>query len=210
MKKVYYYVSMGFNRITPFVLLTKMRNMVVKMTANANFATPVPPLATVTAACDTLETTIQAYQLNPGPLEHSERAQAFEVVKGLGIDLGSYVQAASNGDLAKIESAGCEVRRSSTPIGQLPAPPNVVATGTAYTGQIIIRFGGVKGRSGYNVFICSGDPNVEANWRMLDFTSKNRYVANGLPSDVVHYFRVNAIGAAGASPMSDVTSAKAA
>lgn len=210
MKKIYYYVNLGLNRIIPFVLLTKMRNMVVKMTGNVNFPTPVPALAAVTAASDTLETAIQAYELNPGPLEHSERAQAFEVLKGLAIDLGSYVQAASNGELAKIESAGCEVRKSNTPLGQLPAPNNVVALSTSYPGQVVIRFGGVKGRSLYNIFICSGDPNKEENWKMLDYTQKNRYVADGLTTDVKYYFRVNAIGAAGASPMSDVAFAKAA
>ena len=210
MKKIYYYVNLGLNRIVPFILLTKMRNMVVKMTSNVNFPTPVPALGTVTTASDTLEAAIQAYELNPGPLEHSERAQAFDVLKGLAIDLGSYVQAASNGELAKIESAGCEVRKSSTPIGQLPAPPDVTARSTDYPGQIIIRFGGVKGRNSYNIFICSGDPKKEENWTPLTFTTKNRYVADGLTSDVKYYFRVNAIGAAGASPMSDQAYAKAA
>ncbi|MEO8068219.1 MAG: hypothetical protein ABI599_11055 [Flavobacteriales bacterium] len=45
---------------------------------------------------------------------------------------------------------------------------------------------------------------------MLTFTTKNRFVADGLTSDVKYYFRVNAIGAAGARPMSDVAFAKAA
>ena len=157
-----------------------------------------------------LEAAIAAFVDNPGPRERSERSQAFDVVKGMYLDLCAFVQAASNGALAIIESAGCEVKKSNTPVGQLPAPLRVLAFSTAYPGRIDIRWGGVAGRSGYNVFICEGDPNVEANWSQLVFTTRNHFSAMSLKSDKVYYFRVNAIGAAGASPMSDLAFAKAA
>lgn len=210
MKNVYYIVKLGLSRISPSALLVKARNMVQQITGNVNFATPTPPLATVTAACDVLETAINAHDLNPGPSEVTDRDIAFESVKQLVVDLGGYVQAASNGDLDKIKSAGCQVRKSPSPIGKLPAPPDLLAQTTAYAGRIEVRWGGVKGRNTYALELCAGDPNVAANWSMLALTSKNRYTAEDLKSDTVYSFRVKAIGAAGASPLSDVAQAKAA
>lgn len=210
MKNVYYIVKLGLDRISPSALLVKARNMVTQMTGNANFTTPVPPLATVTTAGDALEQAINAHDLNPGPGELTDRNLAFEALKGLVVDLGGYVQAASNGDLDKIKSAGCGVRKSASPIGQLPAPPDVLARTTAYPGRIEVQWGGVKGRNTYSLEICDGDPNVEANWSLLTLTSKNRHTADALESNKVYSFRVTAIGAAGASPVSDVSRAKAA
>ena len=210
MKKVYYVVRPGVDRITPYAILVKTRNAATKMAGNPHFVNPVPALATVSLACDTLEAAIAAFVLNPGPRERSERFQAFELVKGIYLDLCGYVQAASNGSLSIIESAGMEVRKTSAPVGQLPAPVRLLASATEYPGRIDIRWGGVKGRSGYYVFICAGDPNVEANWSQLVFTTRNRFSATGLSTDKMYYFRVNAVGPIGASPMSDVTFAKAA
>lgn len=210
MKNVYYIVKLGLDRITPAGLLVKARNMVTKLTGNADFATPTPPLATVTTACDALQTAINAYDLNPGPAELTDRDLAFAEVKALIVDLGGYIQAASNGDLAKIKSAGCIVRKSPSPIGKLPAPASVVALSTAYAGRIEVRWNGVKGRNTYSLEVCSGDPNVAANWSLLTLTSKNRHTAEDLVSNTVYHFRVRAIGAAGESPISDAASAKAA
>jgi len=107
MKNVYHILKLGLSRISPSALLVKARNMVKEMTGNVYFATPTPPLAMVSAACDVLEAAINAHDLNPGPGEVTTRDLAFMEVKELLIDLGSYVQAASDGDLEKIKSAGC-------------------------------------------------------------------------------------------------------
>jgi hypothetical protein len=55
-----------------------------------------------------------------------------------------------------------------------------------------------------------GDPNVAGNWKVLMLTSKNRVTVDKLTSNEVYFFRVKAIGAAGASPLSDSAQAKAA
>ena len=210
MGKWYYILNLGLYRVTPSTLLVKVRNMVSKLTGNAAFPTPTPPLVDVTAAADALEAAIIAHEANPGPGEVLQRSLAFQEVKGLYTDLGGYVQAASNGDIDLIKSAGGVVRRSASPIGELPAPKKVTAISTPFPGRIDISWGGVRGRSMYEPEICEGDPNVEANWRVLFLTSKNRHSITGLKSDVVYYFRVKALGAAGASPVSDLAAAKAA
>lgn len=210
MLKTYYIVTLGLARITPSAMLVKARNMVTKLTGNLAYATPSPALADVTAACDALEAAINAQQLNPGPGELIDRELAFGKLKSLLIDLGGYVQSASKGDLELIKSAGCVVRKPSVPVGQLAQPRDLVAETSPYRGRIEVRWRGVRGRSMYELESCIGDPNVDANWKLLGLTSKNRYVANGLQSDSVYYFRVKALGAAGAGPLSDSAHAKAA
>ena len=210
MGKWYYILNLGLARITPSTLLVKVRNMVSKLTGNAAFPTPTPPLVDVTAAADELEAAIIAHEANPGPGEVLQRSIAFQHMKGLYIDLGGYVQAASNGDIDLIKSAGGVVRRSASPIGELPAPKKVAAISTPFPGRIDISWGGVRGRAMYEPEICEGDPNVEANWSVLFLTTKNRHSITGLKSDTVYYFRVKAIGTAGASAMSDLAAAKAA
>lgn len=210
MRKVYYYVKLGLNRVTAFVLAAKANNMVAKMTGNPAYATPVPALADVTAASNVLTAAIDAHVLNPGPREKAARDQAFDNLKGLVIDLGGYVQAASNGKRDLIESAGCEVRKSAAPVGELAAPGKVQAYATALKGRVDVRWGGVRGRLLYNLYSCIGDPNNEDNWSLQLQTSKNRHSIEGLKSGDTYFFAIRAVGVAGISPMSDVTSAKAA
>lgn len=210
MAKSYYIIKLGLDRITPAGLLFKTRNLVNKLTGNAAFPSPVPPLGDVTAAADVLQTAINDHEANPGPNEVLQRNLATDVVKGLYTDLGSYVQAASNGDIELIKSAGLGVRKSASPRGELPAPKNMEAVATAYPGRIDIRYGGVRGRSMYETQICDGDPNVEENWKVLFLTTKVRHSITGLKSDTVYHFRVRALGVLGASPMSEPAVAKAA
>jgi hypothetical protein len=210
MVKSYYIIKLGLDRISPAGSLVKTRNLVKKLTGNLAFPTPTPALATVTTACDALEEAINAYDANPGPGELLDRNLAAESVKGLYTDLGSYVQAVSNGDLEIIKTSGLLVRKSPSPIGELPAPQDLTARTTAYRGRLETSWKGVRGRSVYELQICTGDTKVEANWSLYALTTKNRHTADGLESDKVYFFRVIARGAAGASPVSDLASAKAA
>ncbi len=116
----------------------------------------------------------------------------------------------SAGDQDLITSAGFETVKSRQPIGQLPAPTDVRAVVRPYPGSLEVRFGGVKGRLSYKLYICKGDPLVEANWELYTVTGKTRVVVDGLESNATYCFRVMALGAAGASPVSDYATAKAA
>lgn len=107
-------------------------------------------------------------------------------------------------------SAGFETEKVRTPIGELPAPGNVQAKPTAYNDRLEVRWSAVKGRYMYYLYMCSGDPNVEANWKLLFATTKNRVFVNDLTPYTTYYFRVTAQGAAGVSPASDVAKAVAA
>ena len=73
-----------------------------------------------------------------------------------------------------------------------------------------MRWNGVKNRRLYVVWYTTGDPHDPASWKLLLQLSKHYHTAEHLTSDVVHFFRVSALGALGEGPMSDVASAKPA
>lgn len=210
MKKIWYAVKLDHSRISFVALVDKSSTNVTKLTGNAAFTTPVPSLVLFGAAVMRLDKAIQAYEFTRSRVDKQERDIAFAELKALRADLGGYVQTTSNGDQELITSAGFETEKGRQPLGQLPAPHNVRAVVTAYPGRLDVRFGGVKGRYIYDVFICSGDPKVEADWKLHTSTGKNRLVVEGLESGKEYFFRVVAMGAAGASPVSDIASAKAA
>lgn len=83
------------------------------------------------------------------------------------------------------------------------------AFATAYLGRINVRWSGVKSRENYALWICTGDPMVEANWTLHAITGRNRVTVEGLTSGTTYHFRVVANGAAGASPFSMVASVRA-
>lgn len=210
MKQFIHIVKLGFARITAAALVFKGRNNVTMLTGNPAYATPTPTLVTITAACDTLDSAVQAYDFTRSRLDKETRDVAFFDLKAMLRELGAYVQATSKGDRDLILSAGFETEKVPVPIGQLPAPPNVRAEVTAYPGRIDVKWAGVRGRKIYEVWITDGDPSVEASWKLQGLTSKNRMEVEGLTSNTVYYFRVVAQGAAGPSPVSDVANAKAA
>lgn len=87
---------------------------------------------------------------------------------------------------------------------------NLRALVTPYPGRLELRWNGVRGRSLYAVEMTDTDPLNHAGWAPLVNTGKNRYTVEGLTSNTVYSFRVTTLGAAGASPVSDIASAKAA
>lgn len=203
-------VRLGTTRITPTALVEKGRNHVTMLTGNAAFPTPTPTTAALTTACDALDAANQAYDFNRGKTEKETRDVAFAVLMDLIRELAGYVQAHCNNEKDLILSTGFDVRRLSSPLGQLPPPANVRALVTPFPGRLDLRWNGVRGRQIYAVYMTAIDPLDPAGWALLTQTSKNRYTVEGLTSNTVYTFRLQTFGAAGISPMSDVASAKAA
>ncbi len=214
MKKVWYFVALGIAGITPKGLGSKIRNSVKMMTGNPAFMAPnplpEPTLAEVEAANAELEAAEAAYDFNRGKVDKDARDEAFRKAKEIYHLLGGYVQRASAGDKDIIVSAGLDVERDPMP-KPVPLPPtNVRAEATKVLGQIIVRFGGSKGRRIYKVYRTEGDPSLETGWELIAETGKVRLVVDGLERFKTYSFRVVAEGVAGVSIPSDAASATAA
>ncbi|QQR88036.1 MAG: fibronectin type III domain-containing protein [Flavobacteriales bacterium] len=210
MKKIWYEVKLGHTRVTYAALVEMSGTNITMLTNNASFPAPNPSLADFEKAKDRLVAAVDAYRFTRSRLDKEERDIAFAELKTMRADLGAYVQTTSAGDKELITSAGFQTEKARQPVGLLPAPSDVRAIVRPFPGSLELRFKGVKGRLSYQVSMCAGDPNVEANWNIVATTGKNRMVFDDLESNAVYFFRVVALGAAGWSPVSDVAAAKAA
>jgi hypothetical protein len=60
------------------------------------------------------------------------------------------------------------------------------------------------------VFVCSGDPNLEASWELIGVTTKSTFMVTDLDPSRIYWFRVNAVCAAGITGYSDPAWVRAA
>lgn len=173
-----------------------------KMTGNAEFPTPNPTLAELKVGRETLETAI----VEAAGGDHAKvfaRNVAEAALDDLLVRMAMYVSNTSAGNELTILSSGFELRKQPESIGPLDAPPDLEARTGALPGTIDLRCKPVKGAYYYQVQVNATDPDVEANWAPIAFISRASYTAIGLDPGKHYWFRMTALGAAGASPFSD-------
>jgi hypothetical protein len=201
-------VVLGLTGLTPPQVVERGRSHVDALTGNAVYTTPVPPLATITSACDALEAADLKVLQNGGKLDYLARNERNKELRALIKELSGYVQAVSGGDKEKIASAAFGTRKLPEPVGDMNAAGDVRARITPMIGELDVRWNGVRGRMIYILEICDGDPLVPANWKLQAMQSKNFLTVKGLESGKPYSFRVVAVGAAGPGPASDPATAK--
>ncbi len=184
--------------------IQKGNDIVLAMTGNTNYTTPNPTLVSVTAKADAASAAFSAREQAKQTLDEKQvELQTAELELDLTlIALAAYVANASGGDAAKILSAGMEVSGSPTPVGPMPQVLNLAATTNAAEGVVVLKWKAVKGAKSYEVQV-SADPFTSNSWQYKDPVTKATKTLTGLPSAGRCWFRVRAIGAAGAGPWSD-------
>lgn len=202
-------IKAGLARLSPSEVVAKSEYVENEMTGNANFASPSPTLADVSAARTALVAALAAAQSGA----HADIAKKNEAVRNLRdllTKLARYVNSVAGGDVDKAVSSGFELSKRPDPIDKLDAPAELNARYSPYQGRIDLRWVKVRGARMYQVYICSGDPGVASNWRPLDICTKSRFEVLGLESNTFFSFRVAAMGRVGLGPASEVVTAKAA
>lgn len=203
-------VCIGTKRLPSADLVEKGRNHVRLMTGNPSFPDPSPSLSQIAAACDALEAANLRCESNGGRLDTWHRNEQRAVLCGLIRRLAGYVSAVAQGNHAIVLSAGFTCKKRRQPSTPMAPPPQVVAVRAVLPGCIDVRWGAVKGRRLYRVWINDDDPSRSERWRLLTQTTKNHLRAEALESDRVYAFRISAIGVLGEGPLSDIALGKAA
>jgi len=178
--------------------------VVTALTGNANFTTPVPALTAITSKAGALETSYN------DALAARQTAQQATTVQNTAerdlelalTQLAAYVENASAGDAAKIQSAGMDVRAAGAPVGALPAPLGLVALVGDMDGELDLDWDSVRGATSY-VVQKSPDPITSTSWQQAIVVTKSKGTATGLASGTKYWFRVAAVGAAGQGAWSD-------
>lgn len=179
------------------------RQLVQAMTGNPNFPTPNPALLVVTGGSDTLETSYNdaqsARQLakSKTSIQDNDAASLDWIIT----QLAYYVESTSDGDKAKIESAGFNVRNPPTPVGMLPAPTDLQVVASEHAGSADLAW---KCPRGFKSFLIErAEEGPVPDYRVIGTSTKKESSLNSMVSGKKYWFRVAAVCAAGQSAWSD-------
>jgi len=198
-------VKLNISRLSITDKIAKCRQFVSAMTGNPNFPTPNPPLATITAGLNELETAAN------GALSARQEAKARtslqndkdDVVDGLMAQLAAYVESVAGGDESIIRSAGMDTKIPGTaPTDIPPAPANLNATAGDRDGEIDLSWEPVFGAKSY-VIEQSNDPPTDTSWGHRSVSTRSSQTIDDLKSGSRYWFRVGAVNAVGQSGWSD-------
>ncbi|HKR03609.1 MAG TPA: fibronectin type III domain-containing protein [Bacteroidia bacterium] len=192
------------------VIVETVRKVVTMMTGNLAFTTPNPPLASITALVDALDTLDQETQQG-GEVKNALKKLTRSKLLAAMSALTGYVQTTSLGDEDQILSAGFELKRKPVKLGMLVPPGNFRGAFGLHPGEIILRWAGVYGRTEYFAEM-STDPTNPALWTNVPngHTGRVRLVVSGLTPGQVYYFRVFTECTAGTSGPSEIANHMAA
>ncbi len=197
-------VKTGLSRLTVPEKVALAEQLKTKLTGNANFTTPVPTLAQIEAGRVTLN---QAYVAKVVARLNVNQAIVDEGAASAALDelitrLAAYVQAQSAGDEAKIVTSGFGVRNAPAPVGLPAQPGNLRAATKGASGTANLSWEPVRGAASYEVQL-TADPGTEASWQPTATVTKSSALLTDLEPASKCWFRVRAIGAAGAGAWSD-------
>jgi hypothetical protein len=200
-------IKLGLFRMPVSEKIILADTIVTKMTGNPNFITPVPALAAITAK-KTATITAQ----NTAEVKRSDAKGATEDLADAAKELDMiltqaalYVENVSGGDVAKILSAGMNVKDIATPVGPLPPPLALSAMAGNNDGEIDLNWEPVYGARSY-VIQMTTDPNVPESWAHKANATESYAVILGLTSGGKYWFRVAGVGAAGQGAFSGAES----
>ncbi len=195
-------IKLDFKNKTPEELVGIFTEIINAMTGNANYPTPNPTLAAITASRDTLQAKINDVKAKENLWRAAIAARDVQEDSTIMLftQLASYVQNASGGDEVKILSSGYSVRStaSSTP---LTAPQDLRASVGDNEGDIDLIWDRVRNASSYQVE-CKEYTDT-ATWQPVKTVTKSRLTVENLIPGKLYVFRVRAIGAQGQGPWSD-------
>ena len=196
-------VSLAFTERTGEYVLVFGRNVVTQLTGNPNFTTPFPTLATVTTALDDLETKI-AEALDGGRLALAARRASKASALSLLRQLAAWVQAHSAGDVNILVTSGFEPVKGQSPIGPLPAPYTAILRQGSLSGSIDARTPKVKGAYSYNWRLALASAPTVFLQEVQTTAARHRF--EGLTPGQTYIVQVSAVGAAGDTNWSPLTS----
>lgn len=196
-------IKLGLSSMSVPDKIQYARQIIQAMTGNPYFTTPTPPLTEVSTDTDGLETyhndaqTARSIAKSKTSLQDEQAATLDWTLT----QLANYVERVSDGDKAKIESAGFSVRNPPMPIGELPAPVDVQVSPSEYPGSADISWKGERGARVFSVERAEDAPVLD--YKQIGTSTKKAASFNSMVSGKKYWFRVAAIGVAGQSAWSE-------
>lgn len=197
-------VKLNLDKLTITDLIQRGVDIKTAMTGNANYTTPIPTLTSIGTLITALTNTNNTYEsgllTQKTNITNRDNAAA-ALIAGL-TQLGGYVDAASAGDEAKINSAGMAVRGAKAAATMPPQVSNLSLTAGDNDGELDAQWDPVPNAKTYEIQT-SPDPITGSSWTSKPTVTKSKAVLLGLPSGTRVNIRVRAIGSGGIGAWSD-------
>lgn len=202
-------IRLSLFSLTAVRLLALLRNVIAKLTGNTFFPAPPVTLAELTAKGDELEVAIEQATGGSKASKATRNALVLEVREMLR-SVADYVRSVAKGSMAMLATSGFELARQPEPIGVPGIAKDMQARVTNSKGHLDLRWRAVHGARGYQVWMTTSDPSVEANWEAIGYTTRSGHLVSDLESYKAHWFCVSAIGSAGEGLQCDPAMGRAA
>jgi len=184
-------------------MMVEARVVRTRMTNNPHFPSPTPTMAELDNAIVVLDDANEL-ALAGSYAAFTAKRLAYEALASILKRLAAYVGAVSGGDELMVMSAGFKLRERSTRLASLEKPQNFTLQRSLDPGKVKLRWKVVRGARIYNVYVRTETGTAYGPWQLIAATSSSRYAATGLTTGQKYAFRMEALGAAGKSPMSEI------
>ena len=197
-------VKLNFRNLSVPEKISKARHIVTSLTGNPDFPHPVPPLETITAGTNDLETAYTTTQTHKQALKGSVANQSMKEdgLVQLVSQAASYVESVAGPNESLIASAGMSARAIGGGSTMPDVPSGLEVTIGDHDGELDLFWDSVLGAKSY-LIQQSADPNVATSWTHAGTSTKSSTTIGGLTSGTRYWFRVCAVGAGGQSGWSD-------
>lgn len=198
--------ALGFGSMPDADLLKRLHAIRDGMTGNAAFAAAPVAMPDFKAAID-LYDALATEALDGGKKAISAKRKQREVAIRMARQLGHYVEAASNDDLATFHTSGFEaVGNTRTPPQALTAAAFKYVDRGPNSGQVVLKPASQKGAIAFDLRYCPAPASGAApNWVSLQAPGSKAITVSNLIPGASYQFQVRALGRLGYSDWSDVT-----
>ena len=190
--------TIDFTGYTDIALPPIAQNVLDKLFGNVHF--PTPPIMQ-----GTLQTKLTDY--STALANKSSRATAdiiaFNIIRhdleGMLADLAGSVNTVAKGDLTIVESSGFPYYDTAHPAQSGPpaAPSNVTLRHGDLSGTVDVRCHPDRARSANEAQTCTGDPNLEANWKYAAIFTGGKVTLGSLTPATTIWIRLRTSGVKG-------------
>ena len=195
---------LNFQQMSDADLIKQLDAILSGLTGNAAFANPSVDMATFKTAIDTFST-LTTDALDGGKRATSAKRKQREVVIKIAKQLGHYVEAASNDDLATFNTSGfVAASNTRTPPQPLSAAGFQWIDRGPTSGSIQVKFRSVAGAVAYDArYAVVGPAGTPGPWTSSTFPGSKTVTFDNLTPGAAYAFQARALGRLGYTDWSD-------
>lgn len=183
--------TFNFAKLSDGNLESKTHEILLLMTGNANFPTPVPALADVTAAAAAYSAAL-AKAGTGNRIDVADKNAKREILIGLLRSLCRYVNLVADGDATMILSSGFSISKDPQPV-VLTRPENIRVENGVASGSLLVSVKAVKGAYAYFHEYTTDATMAPGSWVSTTGTTSKMQFSNLQPG-TIYFCRVGAVG----------------